>query len=79
MHCCAVPLPLVGGAAFGEGEHEVAQQHAQVLVVHVFHMLHEGWPPQAQGRAAGIEGTHIGGHQPQALIHRFPHLHHNAS
>ena len=52
----------------------MTQQHAQVLVVHVFHMLHQGWPPQALSRAAGIEGTDIGGHQPQALIHGLPHL-----
>lgn len=64
MHCSEVHRPLVGRAAFGEGEHEVAQQHAQVLVVHVFHMLCQGWSPQALGRAAGIEHTDIGGHQP---------------
>lgn len=55
---------MVGWAAFSEGEHKVTQQHAQVLVVHMFHMLHQGWPPQALSRATGIEGTDVGGHQP---------------
>lgn len=67
--------PVLGRTAFGEGQHEVAQQHAQVLVVHALHMLHQGRPPQALGWAACIEGPDIGAHQAQALIHRLPHLH----
>lgn len=65
---------MLGRTAFGEGQHQVAQQHAQVLVVHALHMLHQGWPPQALGGAARIEGTDISAHQAQALIHGLPHL-----
>ena len=50
-------LPVFGRAAFGEGQHEVAQQHAQVLVVHAPHILHEGPSPQALGWPTGIEGA----------------------
>lgn len=52
-----------------KGEHEVAQQHAQVLVVHVHDIAHEAGAPQALGWPAAIEGCHAGGHQPQALVH----------
>ncbi len=66
--------PVLRRADSGEGKHEVAQQHAQVLVVHALHMLHQAWAPQPLGRPTCIEGTHTGGHEPQALVHRLPHL-----
>lgn len=65
---------MLGRTAFGEGHHKVAQQHAQVLMVHALNMLHEAWPPQGLGWATCVEGTDIGAHQAQALVHGLPHL-----
>ncbi len=60
---------MLRGTDSGEGQHEVTQQHAQMLVIHVLHMIHKAWAPQPLACPTGIEGGHTGGHQAQALIH----------
>ena len=55
---------MFGRAGPDKGQHEVAQHHAQVLVVHALHIAHEAGAPQPLGPPAPVEGCHGGGQQP---------------